>query len=42
MLRVTLGIQEKRKVVSYQIWDQAVGEKSKTNRLQTEHYEVAP
>lgn len=31
MLRITVGKLEKRKIVSYLIWDQVVGEKSKTN-----------
>lgn len=42
MPRLILGILKKRNIVSYQIRDQAVGEKSETNRLQTEHYEVTP
>lgn len=32
MLRITVGILEKREIVSYQIWNQAIEERSKTNR----------
>lgn len=42
MPRLILGILKKRNIVSYEIRDQAVGEKCEANRLQTEHYEVTP